>query len=226
MDMGYQYGFFSEYSNEIYYPTRAEVLFQRAYTHEMYNMFRMEASSFASNIDVNFLFMWRGIGKAKESFSVSTLSDHIVCRRGMMVFDNIANMIHLCCHLYNEATFFALDRDYEGGDPEELLLIRVFDIALLAKRLSEEEFASFVALAEHMNCIEKVAYSIGLINLLLKLDIGNNIAPLNIGSEDIYSGYYGKDQQYYTWPISVYDRVFDLQKKREVSDMLFPTHSI
>lgn len=225
MDMGYQYGFYSESSNEIHYPTPAEVLFQRTYTHEMCNMFRMETSTFASNIDTNFLFMWRGTHKQQKTFSVSDFSDHIVQSNDIPVFDKVVNLIHLCCHLYNEATFFALDRNYSGGDPRELLLIRVFDIALLANQFTETDYRSLAVLAQQMDCIGKVAYAFGLANLLLKQNIGQNIDVFSTENEEVYSGYYGKDQQYHIWPISIYDRVFDLQKKKEVSDTLFPLHS-
>lgn len=220
--MGYQYGFYSKTKKKICHPTRAEILFQKTYTHEMYNMCRIEKDNLVSNIDVNFLFTWRGI-LSNKTHTVSDFLDHIVLRRGIPVLDNTANMIHLCCHLFNEANFFALDRNYEGGDPKELLLIRVFDIALLASRLSGEEFNSLVKLAQKMNCIDKVVYSLGLTNLLLNLDIGHGIDALGIESGEMYAGYYGKDQQYHTWPISIYDRVFDLEKKREVSETVFPS---
>lgn len=221
-NMGYQYGYYSSHRKKIYYPTKTEILFQRIYTHELYKMFRMETESFASEIDVNFLFMWRGTESNNKTYSVLDLIDHVVQRQGIPTFDNVANMVHLCCHLYNEATFFALDKGYDGGDPREILLIRVFDIALLAQRLSRKEYNSLVMLAKQMGCIDKVAYALGVVNLLLKLDIGHDVQALSIESEETYSGYYGMDQQYHTWPISIYDRVFDLQKKREVSDMLFP----
>ena len=135
-DMGYQYGYYAERTNTIHYPTRAQVLYQRTYTHEMHKMFRMETATLASHIDVNFLFMWKGIHKQGKTYSVKDFTDHIVLSQGVPVFDRVVNLIHLCCHLYNEAMFFALDREYEGGDPREIVLIRVFDIALLVKHIS------------------------------------------------------------------------------------------
>ena len=226
IDMGYLYGYFSERNGVPRYPTRAEIIFQRTYTHELYKMFKMENASFATHIDVNFLFMWRGTHKQKNILSVSDLCNHVVRVGDIQVFDNITNMLHLCCHLYNEAVFFALNRNYKGGDPREILLIRVFDIALLAKRLTKEEYTELLTLAKKMDCIDKVAYSFGLTNLLLELDIGHGIDALNLKPTESFSEYYGKDQQCHTWPISIYDRVFNLQKKREVSDILFPAHRL
>ena len=223
-EMGYQYGFYSRSQNKICHPTREEILFQRTYTHELYKMCRMEADTFASKIDVNFLFKWRGVNNNSKTFSVSELSDHVVLRNGLARFDNVATMMHLCCHLYNEANFFALDRNYKGGDPKELLLIRVFDIALLANRLADKELDMLVLLAKQMGCIDEVVYSIGIANSLLHLDIGHSNEAFSDISEDVFAGYYGKDQQHHIWPLSICDRVFDIEKKREAMEALFPTH--
>ena len=83
-----------------------------------------------------------------------------------------------------------------------------------------------MSLSKQLNCIDKVAFSIGITNVLLNLDIGQGFDELHLDSEDEYAGYYGADQKYHKWPISLHERVFDIQQKRELSDILFPTHTI
>lgn len=223
LNLGYMFGKMDKDTTLINIATREEILYQRTFTHEMYNMVRKEADDWASNIDVNFLFSWNGAQNQSNDILLSHLAKHIIYSYGVPIFDDITNMIHFCCHLYNEAVFFALDKDFLFGDPKEIQLHRVFDIAILSQRLSDDDFAKVVQISKQMNCLDKVKFSIKVVNMLLGNDsITGNSELLNYDDIDI-NLFYDKDLNRLFWPITLLDRVFNLDKKCEVVKRIFPS---
>lgn len=218
--MGYTFGKMNDNTMTIVPATREDILFQKTFTHEMFNMVRKEASGWASNIDVNFLFSWNGVEQQSNNVRLSHLSNHIFYHCGIPLFDDVINFIHLCCHIYNEAVFFALDRDYLLGDPMEIKLNRVFDIALLSQRFNCNDLSEVVRVAKQLNCLDKVKFSIKVVTNLL----GENAIIANselLDNEDIdVNVYYDKNQNRLFWPISLTDRVYNLEKKFDAINLL------
>lgn len=127
---GYIYG--KHRNGVIISATRKDILFQRRYTHEIYNMIKSVEGEFI-NFDFNFLFSWRCLDQEVincihygqvESFLmyVEKRDSNFCC------FNENMQFVHLCCHFTNEATCFALDTEYAGEDPGELRLNRLLDI--------------------------------------------------------------------------------------------------
>jgi len=218
--MGYIFAISANNCESLEPASRSDILFQKTFTHEIHNMSRHEDSGWVSNVDVNFLFSWNGLDYSNY-VSISEFNDHIINCNGINVFDNVVNMLHMCCHLYNEAIYFALNMRFLGGDPKEIKLNRVFDIAILAERLTEDDYYELFNLAEKYNFTEKVQFSITLVNYLLKLSIANNFSIIKKGRID-YDQYITKEKEIATWPISIYERVFDINKKQKVVKKLFP----
>lgn len=217
--LGYIYG--KRKKDTIVSASRNQILFQRAFTHELYNMCRLEKDGWVSNIDVNFLFSWKGINeKENENISISELCDHIISVQGLYVFDKIINMMHLCCHLYSEAVYFLLDKDFRGGDPKEIQLNRLLDIALLSKEFTENEFNELFSISQKYNLFHKVIYSILLVNHLLDLRIANGM--IKEVEHPNFNEYYTPNKEVAFWPISVDERVFSLTHKKEITTKMFP----
>lgn len=218
LELGYIYG--KREKDTIVPASRNQILFQRAFTHELYNMCRIEKDGWVSNIDVNFLFSWKGINEIEnENTSISELYDHIISVHGLFVFDKIINMMHLCCHLYNEAVYFLLDKEFHGGDPKEIQLNRILDIVLLSKKFTENDFNELFVISKKYGLFHKVIYSILLVNHLLNLRIANGL----IKEEEYpnFNEYYTPNKEVAFWPISVDERVFSLTHKKEITAKMF-----
>lgn len=174
------------------------------------------------NVDINFLFSWKGLSDSEIEFN--DIKNDIIYDSKIKIntLDKVMNFIHICCHLYNEARYFALNRSFLGGDPREIQLSRVFEIALILKDLKQEEFNSVVYSSRKLNCDNKVFASIGVTKQLLELNLSildNYTEELKV--KDEFNSYIDKDQKVKYWPISIEDRVFDLKLKVKTCDKIF-----
>ncbi|GAX46876.1 nucleotidyltransferase family protein [Pseudolactococcus reticulitermitis] len=204
--------------------SRRDILFQQTFTHEIYNMVRKEKEWF-SNVDTNFLFSWNGFENSLYNKTINDFKDHIVKKGKLYFFDNITNFLHMCCHLYNEAVYFQLDKGFSGGDPKEIQLNRIFDIVLLADKFNQIDFDSVLDISEKQKILEKVQFSMKLINCLLgekTINCNNKLMEYDSINLNIYVD---ENSEVKEWEISPIERVFDLNKKNEVSKILFPERS-
>lgn len=218
LNQGYQYGYYCH--GKILPASRAEIRYQRLFTHELYNLTKRDQDGFVSNIDINSLFSWVGNSDRDSILRLSDISAHTFSSNGLPCLDNIANLVHLCSHLYNEAVFFLQNPNFSGGDPCELLLNRVFDIALLVKQMSNIDFQSAVEFAMESNCIKKLAFAFAIVDAVFCSDYkGSNKALSQYTTEP--NIYYSKTYKKMTWPISIRERIFDLGKKESISRCLF-----
>lgn len=220
--MGYVYGYYSHIANnEIHPATRAEIQFQRLFTHELYNMCRKEAGNWISNVDINFLFTWKGVNSKEPVLSLSDFHDHIVVENDIPFFDPVINMIHLCCHLFNEGLFFALANGYRNEDPSEIILIRVLDISLLANTMSIQEKNAVMQIANRLNLSTKVEHALGLANYCLGKNIWDDSIPLPEEHELLFNYYVTRDGARHKWPISIDVRISNLEEKASVVKKIF-----
>ena len=219
--LGYVFGHLKD-NGEIHHATREEILYQKLFTHEIYNLVKKENDNVFINVDINFLFSWKGLSDSEIEFN--DIKNDIIFDSKIKIntLDKVMNFIHLCCHLYNEARYFALNRSFLGGDPREIQLSRVFEIALILKDLKQEEFNSVVYSSRKLNCDNKVFASIGVTKQLLELNLSildNYTEELKV--KDEFNSYIDKDQKVKYWPISIEDRVFDLKLKVKTCDKIF-----
>lgn len=194
--------------------SRQDILFQRMFTHEIYNFVKINKWG-VSNIDVNFKFSWVGLKndyEPAESIPFEIIHKNTeVFSKNFYFLNNDLQLIHLCCHLYNEAMFWGLNNSYSKGDPRELPLIRLLDISLLVKQ-TEINWDHVNALAQKY----KVAYKLKYVNDLfcsLKLDCRIKMDFRTLDNRLNY--YYTKNGDRKEWQISTQTRLFNIEKKGE-----------
>lgn len=222
---GYTYG--EARGGKIVLPERKTILFQRYFTHELYNMVKKVDNHFV-NIDINFKFSWRGVGEAKinnityddvEKYVISTLYDN----QKYNIFDVNMQFIHLCCHFFNEACYFCLNMEFGGGDPKELRLFRLLDIWLL---LDKVNILMVREIAERFDCMESIHFTINILYMVMGNSIVKDIFPWEVEGEHL-NHYIDRDKKWREWPLSIEERLFDLEKKNNMCAHLFSeTHNL
>lgn len=223
-DSGYQYGW--EYQGKMYPAKREDILFQKMNTHETFMMVKKTADGFISYVDVNFLFSWKGL--ENKEYNKNVFNDLYDCIRTVTKNDcNINCMdsnymfLHLCCHLYNSAHFFALDRFYSGNDPEELRLIHLMDILLIYREGVED--VKIARLAQEMKHTEKVLFVLQILQDVLDFPINNLYElissradyPINVDRYFLSNG----EEKY--WNIDINNRIFGIEEKKKLFNEVF-----
>lgn len=204
--LGYKYGYYNH--TGFVNASLAEIRYQRLFTHEFYNMCRYDGEDLI-NVDINFRFSWVGFEKEKLNdipfevfFANTVLSEGSI---KIPVFADLFNLLHLCCHVYNEAVYFSLDNTFNSEDFTEISLNRLFDIGMLLKRVNLDELFE---LSRRYCCFHKINYSLKLLNEVLNQNIK---LPL-IDTTIVYS----KKGHVYHWPIDSHTRVFNTEFKHHV----------
>ncbi|HEU8667101.1 TPA: nucleotidyltransferase family protein, partial [Streptococcus pneumoniae] len=62
--LGYVFGHLKD-NGEIHHATREEILYQKLFTHEIYNLVKKENDNVFINVDINFLFSWKGLSDSE-----------------------------------------------------------------------------------------------------------------------------------------------------------------
>lgn len=217
-ELNYVQGYYWE--KKIHPAARKDILHQQLYTHELFNMVKLYGD-FESNIDINHKFGWLGIdGKKYKKIEYENLyaqTDVIeIGDRKYKVFNPNLNFVHLCCHYYNSAVYFALDNDYKFDDPKELCLNRLFDIVLL---LSQVNLDTINKISSKLNVEKEVKFVMTIIKSLFNNSYGFDVFDTN---EVVMSIYYTSTLQECYWPIDLETRIFDIEKKNNaISAMKF-----
>lgn len=219
---GYVHGIEDLENHSIKVASRAEILFQRMYTHELYGFIkRIEEpnKNFFSRIDVNFKFSWNGVDCfPKINFDHRYVLDNYFVQsaynKTIRILKDELQFIHLCCHFYNEAMFFALDKCYKEGDPREILLNRLFDILLFKE--NELDCDKIFKLSKIFNCTAHIAYVLKIIIRILgnRYFSGLNSLYRDEITKIDYDIYASKKNIPMIWEIDIDTRIFDLNKKR------------
>ena len=209
---------------EIMQAKRKDVIFQRINTHEIYHMVKFNDNNFEVNIDINFKFAWVEFGNSGDS--LINFND-VIKNVDIFSFENTSipllnteyQFLHLCCHLYNEAVFFALDKQYvSGDDPKELSLFRLFDIYLVSRY--EMDIEKIYIISKDANCIHKIEYVLSLIKAVVgTCFIEKFIKYFNIGNE-FPNYFYSARGNKIEWPLDLYHRLFDIDSKNKALEDL------
>ena len=205
-DNGYQYGI--EKEGRILQANREKILFQRYYTHEIYNMIKQYQEDFI-NIDINFRFSWKGrstslIGNIKLSDIDKYIVSYSYENKKYNILDKELFFIHLCCHFANEAWFFLLDTEYTGGDPKEISLFRLLDICLLLQYIDIKKVRE---IAIKMDCVKHIEF----VGEIIKIVMGKNYFSQFWGEiieNDRLNKYMTVSGEWREWPISIEERIF------------------
>lgn len=208
-ELGYVQGWY--WKGRIRQATRAEILHQQLFTHELFNMVKMYGS-YESNIDINHKFGWLGTDgekykKLKFAYLYSMKKVIDIGQKQYFVFDDNLNFIHLCCHYYNGAVYFALDPDYKNDDPCELKLNRIFDIVILLDKIDKNVVKQLVC---EFGVENEVKYVITIIKEITGNQYGFDAYNLDDSEMNFF---YSKSLKKMNWPISVETRLYDIDKK-------------
>lgn len=201
---------------------REEIIFQRYYTHELYNLVKLNEDVHV-DIDINFKFSWSGISESKiEQIKFKDVQNYIVKYPykdyEYNIFEVNMQFVHLCCHFYNEAFYFALDPGFKGGDPKELRLFRLLDICLLLDKIDSLEVFE---IANKFDCVQRINFVIKIIEMVMGEKYVKKYFPWEYDVEH-FNCYIGKNQEWNEWSISMEERLFDLDKRYEACSNLFP----
>ncbi|MDD2261328.1 MAG: nucleotidyltransferase family protein [Candidatus Cloacimonetes bacterium] len=196
---------------------RKDIIFQRINTHEIYHMVKFNERNFEVNVDINFKFAWVEFGSSGDSLiSFNDVSKNV----DIFHFNNMPipllnseyQFLHLCCHLYNEAVFFALDKQYvSGDDPKELSLFRLFDIFLVSQY--EMDIEKIYMISKNANCIHKIEYVLSLFHIILGECFVVKFAKHFNVNNDFPNYYYSVNGDKIEWPINLFHRLFDIDSK-------------
>lgn len=220
---GYQYGNFN--GNKVVLASKEEILFQKMYTHEIFNMVKVINRGYVSNIDVNFKFSWVGCDNKFSDIPFNILIEHSletkINKTWMSTLNRELSFIHLCCHFYNEAVYFLFDNDIEeDNDTGELLLFRLFDILLIC--IKPMNIQLIYDLSKKYLCLDQIKFVLTVIAEIFGSKI-LNIYNEKFGLYDVHdiNYYINKNNQKIFWPIDLKERVFDLEKKRNISKNIY-----
>ena len=103
-EKGFQQGDYDKIKKKVILASRKQIVFQRMYTHEIYNFVRIQGG-FVENIDINFNFSWNGL-EYRQKKAIQGLVENIISSDKILYFNNMYifnpedQFIHLCCHLY------------------------------------------------------------------------------------------------------------------------------
>lgn len=227
IENGYQYGSLCKSSDPnapcfIHRASQQEIYFSEVFTHELYNLVKVKENGFISNIDINFEFSWQGLSNDRtKNLPFGLIKNRIKSfyfdNVELPIFEETVQFLHLCCHLYNEAIYFALDSTYKGGDPKELLLFRVFDLIKFNELTLDKEL--LFGLAEQFGLLDKIKYSLCILRELFHRDIKLLLDEKEMTNEEL-SVYYSKSKMKQTWPIDIMTRIYDLNEKEKVCQTL------
>lgn len=212
--LGYQYGGISE-SGILYAASKEDILYQELHTHELYNLAKWYPPSFVSNIDINFRFQWQGLRVSMDNnIPYDVIRSHIIEQNGIRMLDPSFQFIHLCCHLYNETVYFALDRDYSDahsdGASQVILLFRLFDLLLLSTTALEPSL--IINICNQYDITYKVQYALGLCEILFDAGIVSRLLDmfpmLHCLPQSAFEFYYDKHEMRQKWPVGLVSRVY------------------
>lgn len=230
---GYQFGFQDKCGisgfiqpASIRVASKEEIYFKEIFTHELCNLIKQYEDGFMSNVDINFEFSWQGFKKERTSnIPFKLIKNKIKIaeynRVKIPYMEDTIQFLHLCCHLYNEAVYFALDTTIQKRDPKELMLFRVLD--LLQFDMTRIDIEYLIDICKFYGLTEKLVFSLELISYIFhtKYDEILTISENRNDAEKLLSIYYDKVGKKHYWPISPYERIFNLKKKDEVCELIF-----
>jgi hypothetical protein len=204
--------------NKIRQATRKEILFKQLNTHEIYNLVKLDKDYHELTIDVNFKFSWKGLPgneiiEPNYKELLRNITPALINSVKIPILTNEYQFIHLCIHFYNEAVYFALNNDYVGGsDPREILLFRMLDILIVSMK-EDLDIEKIQTLVQQMNCVYKIVYVLSLFRTIVGVEYVEKFKKYFFIAEQFPNYFASPKGSMIEWPITLYQRLFDLNSK-------------
>lgn len=217
MNYGFIQGKYCKETDEIVVLSKEEVMLKKLFTHELAE-FVMKSEDYTINLDVNFCFSWNGyqgysLPKITTEDALMKKHEFYISGTRLNTLDPILTLFHLCVHLYNEALFFVYDNKSTKGD---LRLIRFVDIVRLIE-VHHINPMELMALARILNVERQFCY---VLRILKDMHPAYRQITINDFDDNELTKYYLSNGEIRYWPISPYDRMFDLDLKLQtVADL-------
>lgn len=219
---GYQFGHYDSKSMKVNKVSRNREVFKILNTHEIPKMIK-EINNVYIKIDINFLFQWKG--KENKQIEFEELWQNSIKRKKYNILNNKYNILHLCCHFYNETVNFTFNYSNDYKDPKELKLFRLFDILLLLDKLSSSEIKEIINISLKHHIDNEVKFTLKVISEFFPEKLTNELYDFSINEPNLNNNiniYLTKNGDYNLWPISLYDRAFNFTiKKNAIKKCLF-----
>lgn len=216
--MGFEHG--DVFQNCFIPATKSQIKFQRLYTHELYRFVKYNNSIFYF-VDINHLFSWNGHDRLSNQIKLEDVGDGITQIKKnnctLPVLNDFYQFIHLCVHFYNEAMYFALEASYDCKDPHEIRLFRLFDICFMIK-YKKLDIDVIAKISSTMCYNHQISYVLSLIHYLFDdiIDLSGFSNYYDFTIALIENKYYLKDGTKHEWPISLMERIFDIEKRKDL----------
>lgn len=214
----YKFGYINYNTMSFKEATRKEILFSRLNTHEIVKLIKRNDDLFIK-IDINFLFQWRMFNNSQIDFDILYQNSIIGSVISIRQLNKIYNILHLSCHFYNETTGFVFSSDNLIKDPQELKLFRLIDIIFILKEIDISDEKKLIFLSEKHKINHQIIYTLRMIDAFFPHKLSSELKEYMNNNQNIKNNiniYYKKNGDIEYWPISVYERAFNFQKKDEI----------
>lgn len=219
-NLGYVFGTINNNSNVVKLATRQEILFSRINTHEIFQLIK-KVDNIYIKLDVNFLFQWKVFNNPQINFE--ELYSNININNEIVSLNIVYNILHLCCHFYNETVNFIFDYTDRTKMPRELKIFRLFDILLLINKLNFAQQNQIIFISEKHNIDCQIKYTLKVLNEFFPKLIPKylyDFASSNPSNKDDVNIYMKENGELGRWNLTLYDRAFDFEKKKNHLSMM------
>ena len=216
-EFGFEFGKIDSKKMELIKVNRQQILFSKLNTHEIVKLVRKEMENLFIKLDFNFLFQWKGFGNSQIPF------DELYChsikskQNGYRILIPEYNLLHLCCHFYNETTRFVFAQENLHTDVNELKLFRLVDIMLLVNILkNSNKINDFIKITQNNKMTDPIIFSLKFLLAFFRISLPQILQEFILNNESEQNDiniYMKKNGHLSKWDISVYDRAFKLTKK-------------
>lgn len=215
---GFIQGYCTNESNTINKYEKSDIIFSKMYKHETANMVKIYNNT-PINIDLNFLFQWKGFENKQIPFDELIKNSHIDYNLKCRVLNKLFMFFHLCCHYYNETTRFVFSNYDNGKSINDIKLFRIIDIMLLLSSMNNIEKSKIIEYSEKYEIKNQIIYCLKTINAFSSFLVDDNLQKYcndNNTIENDINVYMTKNGKLKTWPINIYQRAFDFDLKNDV----------
>lgn len=221
--IGYIQGVFHKQEKVIEKAARRDIIYQRMYTHQIHEFLKYD--EVLSEIDINFKFEWGGYGNTKtiisNEFAFNNTIPFFYDKKEFLCLNYELMFIHLCCHVYNEAVNFVFADFNKEDDLGEIKMFRLMDIiGLLNKK--ELNWIKIFEVIKTNGIMREIVYTMSIIDYLFPNAISDNLPIKCFIDYSIINDYYDAKGIMRKWPISLHDRLFNLELKRDAVKSMFP----
>lgn len=218
-DMGYVQGHYNRTTKFIDIASKKDIVKSKLYSHESYPFVKIIGHNWVY-VDLNFRFTWQ-ISQKHPQVSFDVLyNNRSMSQDGSISFMNTYdNLIHLCCHIYDESIYFLYKYPVYRAGIMELSLGKLLDVFLIIQQ--GIDFDVLWSVTQRYQAEDSVSYVLSLLEML------NAFEPFGWIYKGLYP-YSDKVNQFVdlkgrviTWPIDLYDRLCGTKEKNEFIAKLY-----